>query len=447
LHLLWSVFSLFLLMCPSNGQSFAGVSPTMSASVHTAFWEPSQVEHAASASEAEPEAEEARNTGLPICSSMSRGGTSCEATASPQALSRYAASLNDRLQRCKDELLTRSFETQAARRSLDNVQQMSQADLQELELLRTHWDAERPMREAMFERLRVEDRRLAERERRCCEAEAQSRLAQRAEVEELEEAEAGRSRVREREREQKVELAALEEERKRLMGSVSEFKAVAQREGVECARLRERVECLRRETKALRTGADAACQGEDRTHQKILSMEGDAATGQQRQHVLARQVAELQAESQRLALELAGALGHTSTAVTATGSISAATASSDHATNGTHVHRIDCRSDGSVASGDAVAITVDESSHAPSASHEAEDAVWCTNRQLQLKVDRLREELYKRQQQASHIREVLALREARSELRASASDSFTEAVAIDAHTSDGCEAFAGGAEN
>merc|ERR1712039_294884 len=98
-----------------------------------------------------------------------------------------------------------------------------------------------------------------------------------------------------------------EEQRQKLTSALKELREASRQEAAEVAQLKDRTEVLRKESRSLKAGADAARENEVRVRQKLEAVDATASAAQQRHAALERHISELQDEVHSLREELASA--------------------------------------------------------------------------------------------------------------------------------------------
>eukprot|EP00927_Polykrikos_kofoidii_P024745 TRINITY_DN22424_c0_g1_i1.p1 TRINITY_DN22424_c0_g1~~TRINITY_DN22424_c0_g1_i1.p1 ORF type:complete len:410 (-),score=102.78 TRINITY_DN22424_c0_g1_i1:80-1309(-) len=360
------------------------------------------------------------------------GGSAASASASGAgaASSKYADALRERLRQIRAELETESVGVLALRQCLTVTRNEAEAQNSQLASLRDKWTVQQPKREAVLKDAAEQERRLADREKRCAEAvalHAAAEMAARdssprvprtpvkdasADVQDATEdilsalrpcgipnggsTVATRERDREREKEQRHYMGTLEESRTKLATAVQDLRDAVQQEATDIEQTRLRNEAVRKENRAMRTAADAARENAERTRRKIEALDNPGAVGEQRRQILERQVADARAEVRGLREELAA---QTQAAAVASSVPQA------HAPVKTRGGKDACGG----SSGVGTAANSARKSCATVAAveatgPEAEAAILATNRRLHAKVDALQEELRKRDAELEELR-------------------------------------------
>mmetsp|Transcript_28283 Transcript_28283/g.51049 ORF Transcript_28283/g.51049 Transcript_28283/m.51049 type:complete len:339 (-) Transcript_28283:71-1087(-) len=286
--------------------------------------------------------------------------------------SAYEHALEERLRKVQAEVKLQGSIALGLRQEVDEARAEADANFEELASLRARWAEEQPQREALLRQTGEAERHLAEREAHCAE-----RLARHSasEVEKRGTAATGASGPPASARkggdknmqpaqtglnEQRQKLQTLEALRVELASSLQELRDAVRQEGSVITQLGSRSEALQKERRALRTGAEAAKEGEARLQRKLEALETTSAAGEQRQQALERQVRDLHDEVRDLRKSLASAL-----AVPPTNGLEDAAA-------------------------------------------QMEEAAWEMNRRLQGKVEVLSEELKRKQEGLVKLRETVS---------------------------------------
>lgn len=282
-------------------------------------------------------------------------------------MSTYANALQERLHRVQAEIKAQGAKAVSMRQNLESAQDEADATRKELGELKARWAADQPRRDTFLRETGEAERTLAEQERRCIDALAAQASAQSVPefANPIEHPSDGAPFGRGREKDFRQRLTSLEDAKSKLSSALLELREAAQTEGASVEQLRARAVSVRKEIRALHAGAAAARDSEGRVQQKHQSLEATIISGQQRQQVLERQVADLRNEVQGLRSELKDAV-----AILARGG------------------------DGGPASEHAV-----NSRLAPGGKEKEKDtqiSTWATNRKLQTKVASLRDELRKK---------------------------------------------------
>lgn len=208
----------------------------------------------------------------------------------------YAKALRERLQSVQAEVEVQRKLALAVKQELDRVQAEAEQNQKELAELRRRWADEQPEREALLRETGEAERRFAARERRCAEALARSPA---------EEGPGGpSSNARGSELAKSARVASLEASRQQLSAGLQELQDAVRQETTLITQLTSRCEVLRRETKALGTGASAAREAEARAWRKLAALEAAEAAAKQREHFLDRQGKDLQDQVRALRLQL-----------------------------------------------------------------------------------------------------------------------------------------------
>eukprot|EP00439_Symbiodinium_sp_Y106_P022289 s6206_g2.t1 len=214
----------------------------------------------------------------------------------------YATALRERLQSVQAEVEVQRKLALAVKQELDRVQAEAEQNQKELAELRRRWADEQPEREALLRETGEAERRFAARERRCAEA-----LARLPAAEAVAEGPGGPSPNGGRGSElaaKSARVASLEASRQQLSSGLQELQDAVRQETTLITQLTSRCEVLRRETKALGTGAGAAREAEARAWRKLAALEAAEAAAKQREHSLDRQGRDLQDQVRALRLQL-----------------------------------------------------------------------------------------------------------------------------------------------
>lgn len=320
----------------------------------------------------------------------------------------YADALQDRLHRIRDELETQAATAIALRASTESMQTEADSNAQELARVRARWAEQQPQREALLREAGEAERRLSERERRCAEALASHAAAELSRNAGEEAAHGANSSANQgtpsaakhsaQLSEQRQRLAHLEQGRAKLAAALMDLRDAARKETADISQLALRNEALRKESRALRAGAEASREAEERALRKLEALDATGAASQQRQQLLERQAEQLRAEVQTLRAELSAA------AATCDGS----TLTSRSALPATL--KLGAGPPTSARPADQTAKLGDQTRgvSAATAAADPDQAVWATNRRLQAKVEDLQEELRKRQAVVRQLRARLA---------------------------------------
>eukprot|EP00929_Paragymnodinium_shiwhaense_P070225 TRINITY_DN35559_c0_g1_i1.p1 TRINITY_DN35559_c0_g1~~TRINITY_DN35559_c0_g1_i1.p1 ORF type:complete len:344 (+),score=73.92 TRINITY_DN35559_c0_g1_i1:135-1166(+) len=246
----------------------------------------------------------------------------------PQEKVSYAEALQERLQRVRAELDVQGQGVLALRQSVDSSQEELRANQQELSDLRHTWAAQKSQRAALLKEAGERERELAERERCVAEALALHAVAQMSASESgvppassaavasegiagdatMRPPSSGRptfdtARDREKDRQQKLKMSQLEETRMKLTAALHEMREAVKQEEVEVEQSRARNEVLKKESRALRAGADAAVEGEAKMLAKLREVDALVLAAQQKHKAAEKQVAEVMAEVEGLRVE------------------------------------------------------------------------------------------------------------------------------------------------
>lgn len=233
--------------------------------------------------------------------------------------SEYARALHERLAKVRAEVEIQGAMASRLRLELDHAQREAHKNNEELAELRAHWVEEQPQREEFLQKTGEAERRLAERERRCAEALADHAAAELSKVTggtASASSQGGRTRsggdtARQHQQsleQQRSKLAQLEGLRTKLSASLQELRDAVRQETTIIGQLGSRGESLRRETRAVRTGAEAAEEGKERLRRKLEALDATSAASQQRQQLLEKQAEDLRDEVQALRSELDASL-------------------------------------------------------------------------------------------------------------------------------------------
>lgn len=328
------------------------------------------------------------------------GSTAALGACTEQASSSYADALRERLKRIRAEVEAQGAVAVSTRQNIVSTRTEVEAHRSEAARLRSQWAAEQPRRSALLHETGEVERKVAEQEGRCAEVLAAQVAVERApspqpplpastvccgsingNVNENESqapsADHGDGAVSSSSRQssqrlldQRQRLLTLEETRTELTAKLRECRNLVHKEGAEIQQLVTRRDGLRKETRALRAGAEAAREGESRVRRKLDALDSTVQASQQREHALERQVVDIRNEVQSLRLELTAACN-------AVGS--AFREGTDRRTPTAHPQ------------------PGDSDAHA-----------WATNRRLQAKVIKLQQEFRKKQEVVRGLREQLA---------------------------------------
>ncbi|CAE7253256.1 unnamed protein product [Symbiodinium sp. CCMP2592] len=216
----------------------------------------------------------------------------------------YATALRERLQSVQAEVEVQRKLALAVKQELDRVQAEAEQNQKELAEVRRRWADEQPEREALLRETGEAERRFAARERRCAEA-----LARLPAAEAAAEGPGGPSPSLNGGRGSELaaksaRVASLEASRQQLSSGLQELQDAVRQETTLITQLTSRCEVLRRETKALGTGAGAAREAEARAWRKLAALEAAEAAAKQREHSLDRQGKDLQDQVRALRLQL-----------------------------------------------------------------------------------------------------------------------------------------------
>eukprot|EP00930_Biecheleria_cincta_P098766 TRINITY_DN90410_c0_g1_i1.p1 TRINITY_DN90410_c0_g1~~TRINITY_DN90410_c0_g1_i1.p1 ORF type:complete len:304 (-),score=93.62 TRINITY_DN90410_c0_g1_i1:267-1178(-) len=233
--------------------------------------------------------------------------------------SEYARALQERVAKVRAEMQLQEAMAYKLRYELDQAQREADSNNNELADLRAHWVEEQPQREAFLQKTGEAERRLAERERRCAEALADHAAAELSKVtggaasasSQGGKVRSGGDTARQHHQsleQQRSKLAQLEGLRAKLAGSLQELRDAVRQETTIIGQLGSRGESLRRETRAVRTGAEAAEEGKARMQRKLEALDATSAASQQRQQLLEKQAEDLREEVLALRSELEASL-------------------------------------------------------------------------------------------------------------------------------------------
>lgn len=227
--------------------------------------------------------------------------------------SEYARALQERLAKVRAEVEIEGAMASRLRQELDKAQREAHKNNGELADLRAHWVEEQPHREAFLQKTGEAERRLAERERRCAEALADHAASELSKVTggAASKVCSGSNTARRHQQsleQQRSKLAQLEGLRVKLAESLQELRDAVRQETTIIGQLGSRSEGLRRETRAVRTGAEAAEESKERLWRKFEALDSTSTASQQRQQLLEKQAEDLRDEVQALRSELDASL-------------------------------------------------------------------------------------------------------------------------------------------
>mmetsp|Transcript_278 Transcript_278/g.936 ORF Transcript_278/g.936 Transcript_278/m.936 type:complete len:385 (-) Transcript_278:32-1186(-) len=303
----------------------------------------------------------------------------------------YADKLRDRLARVRAEMEAQGARILEMKGEILTAEDETAKNNQEIKQLRAQWTAEKPQRDELLRETAEMEQELVEKERlsalgiarqgkatppaATASADASDDNGERTEANDgggkTESASAKSSTAcREQERECRQRVSTLEASRTKLTQALSELREAARGEDMEIGQLRARIELLKQESAALRTGTAAAHEGKQRRKEKLRDLEATEATSKQRALVLEKQVRDLKADVQKQKDILAAAPPR----------------QERRASKGAETTRTGSGPPAKAAKAQKVAAD-------DTCAHEVEDMLWLNNRRLQAKVLRLREEL------------------------------------------------------
>ncbi|CAE8717688.1 unnamed protein product [Polarella glacialis] len=249
---------------------------------------------------------------------------------SPSNESAYACALQERLHKVQAEVETQGANALELRRKLDGARAEAHTNQEELAKLRAKWTDEQPQREALLRQTGEAERRLAEQERCCAEALSAHAAAELARPgggslssssapaaahagpgKERQGSSSEKSSSQQPLGQQRQRLASLETLRLKLAEGLQELRDALRQEGSVIGQLGARSEALKKESRALQTGAEAARGNEARIRRKLEALDATASAAHPRQHALERQAADLRDEVQGLRMEFVSAAGAT----------------------------------------------------------------------------------------------------------------------------------------
>lgn len=207
--------------------------------------------------------------------------------------SAYAAALQDRLNKVRAEVELQAKVAQSLKRELDEVESQAKQKHEELRELRHDWAKEQISREALLRETGETERSLALKERRCAETLAKHVAAELP-------GGARKARTGAEKSETSRRLASLEEKRVELSAGLQELTDAVRQELGLINQLTSRSEVLRREARALRTGSEAAKEGEARVWRKMEDVSAAELAALQREQLLQRQSLDLKEHVRQL---------------------------------------------------------------------------------------------------------------------------------------------------
>eukprot|EP00933_Yihiella_yeosuensis_P056888 TRINITY_DN5632_c0_g1_i1.p1 TRINITY_DN5632_c0_g1~~TRINITY_DN5632_c0_g1_i1.p1 ORF type:complete len:355 (-),score=82.88 TRINITY_DN5632_c0_g1_i1:110-1108(-) len=244
----------------------------------------------------------------------------------PTAASAYAEALQDRLKKVKGEVEIQGAAALALRRDLEVAWETAETNKEELASLRAKWADEQQQREALLRETGEAERRLAERERRVAELLAAQSVA------ELEGAGGGSSSsssavpnsargdstshhknkskgsVSTAQSPLEQQRQTLEGQRGKLASSLQELRDAVRHENTAIGQLTSKIDVIRKEIRALRSGTVAAKESEAKIGSKLEGLDTTSAAVLQRQQGLERQVGDLRDEVRNVRAEFDTAL-------------------------------------------------------------------------------------------------------------------------------------------